>query len=148
MALQLRTIVNSIAGLDVDGVRILNDPPADLTRLTPVMFPEPVDFLSDFAMVRDSFGGGSVAKMTVDYSLHYTFCYAPVGAGRTGLDIYIDMLEKVGLILDAILAIDVIDGAVDLVPTAVSEMGGVPDPAGNTYLGCRITIHTQEFVNG
>ncbi len=147
MALQITTLMDSIAALDVVGVTILPEPPAEATRMTPVLFPEPLGFITDFTMVRDSFGGGSTAKMTVEYVLHYTFCYAPIGSGRTGLDIYVDMVDKVADILDEILAIDVITGSIDVVPDPLTEFGPVLDPAGNQYLGCRMALRCQEFVN-
>ena len=149
MTLAMVTICESIAALDVEGVTIkdIDQVPPDCTRLVPVLFPEPLNFLTDFIMARNSFGGGSTAKMTVDYNLHYTFCLIPIGAGRTGLDYYDKLLTKVAAILDEVLAIDVVNGAIDLIPESPIEFGPVPDPAGNQYLGCRFVFHVQEFVN-
>ena len=150
MALALVTVADSIAGLTVTGVSIKDvdqiPPAADLLR-TPVLFPEPLNFVTDFQMVRDSFGPGSTAKMTVTYTLNYTFCYCPIGQGRTGLDVYDDMTGKVAAIWDAVLAIGALTGCVDLVPAGVSEFGPVPDPSGNMYLGCRLAFQVTEFVN-
>lgn len=147
MALQIATVIESISELTVDGINILAEPPAEVTRLTPVLFPEPVNFISDFVMERNSFGGGSTAKMTVTYRLHYTFCFCAIGAGRTGLDVYADMIDKAALILDEVLAVDTMDGTIDIQPVEVVEFGPVPDPAGNQYLGCRFAFQIQEFVN-
>jgi hypothetical protein len=149
MALAIVTVCDSIAALSVTGLNILDvdQIPPDVTRLYPVLFPEPLEFVTDFAMERDSFGGGSTAKMTVTYNLHYTFCFTPIGAGRTGLDLYDEMLTLAAAILDAVLAIDTFTGGVDMVPLAPVEFGPVPDPAGNQYLGCRFTFQVQEFVN-
>ena len=149
MALQTITVCHSIAALHVAGVSMLDidQMPPDATRIAPCLFPEPVAFMTDFVMERDSYGGGSTALMTVTYDLHYTFLFAPIGAGRTGLDIYDEMLAKVTLILDAVLAVDVMNGTVDIQPVEVVELGPVPDPAGNQYLGCRMTFQVQEFVN-
>lgn len=149
MALQTAAVCKSIAALAVAGVTMLNvdQIPPDATRIAPCLFPEPVSFMTDFVMERDSYGGGSYGKMTVTYNLHYTFLFAPIGAGRTGLDIYDEMLAKVTLILDAVLAVDVMTGTIDIQPVEVVELGPVPDPAGNQYLGCRMTFQVQEFVN-
>jgi hypothetical protein len=125
----------------------IHEIPPDVTRITPVLFPEPVNFVTDFSMTRDSFGGGSVAKMTVLYTLHYTFCYTQIGAARTGLDAYIGAVEMAALILDAVLDIDTFSGGIDIQPIEVSEFGPVPDPAGNQYLGCRFAFQVQEYVN-
>lgn len=147
MALQIATVIESISELTVTGVNILAEPPAEVTRITPVLFPEPLNFITDFVMERNSFGGGSVAKMTVTYRLHYTFCYAAVGSGRTGLDVFTDMVEAAALILDKVLAVDTMDGTIDIQPIETVEFGPVPDPAGNQYLGCRFAFQVMEFVN-
>ena len=149
MALATITICNSIQGLTIAGVKVLDldEISPEVVRQTPVLFPEPLEFITDFSMERDSFGGGSVAKMTVTYNLHYTFCYAPIGSGRMGLDIYSGMIEAAMSILDAVLAIDTMDGLIDIIPLAPVEFGPVPDPAGNQYLGCRFAFQVMEFVN-
>jgi hypothetical protein len=148
MALQIITLCDSISKLSVDGVTIMDIdaiPTADLRK--PVLFPEPVGFVSNFSMVRNSQGGGSVALMTVEYDLNYTFCYSPVGSLRTGLGTYGPMVDKAFEILDAIIAIDEITGAVDLTPGEIPIFGVVADPSGNQYNGCKLTVHVMEFVN-
>ncbi len=99
MVLALLTVCDSISGLDVNGVTIMDidQIPPDGLRLTPCLFPEPVNFVTDFVMTRQSTGGGSSAKLDLEYNLHYTFCYAPVGSGRMGLDLYSGMIEKAAL---------------------------------------------------
>lgn len=149
MALAIATVITSIASLSVSGVTIKDDAaiPINAERLGAVLYPEPVDFISDIGLERDSYGGGSVAKMTFSYTLNYTFCYTPVGSGRYGLDQYSDLVNKIAAILDAIIAIDTIGGAVDIVPKRLSGVGPVPDPSGNMYLGCKIAVNIMEFVN-
>lgn len=151
MALAIATVTNSIASLSVSGVSIkdIHDiPPAALPLRTPVLFPDPLNFVSSFSMERNSYGGGSTAKMTVTYTLNYTFCFTPIGDGRNaGLDHYDEMVAKAALILDAILAIDTLSGAIDITPQSVVEFGPVPDPAGFMHLGCRLALTVQEFVN-
>lgn len=150
MALALTTVTNSIAALSVSGVTILDIdqiPPDASAIRAPVMFPEPLNFVSNFRMTRDSFGGGSSAKMTVRYTLTYTFCHHQAGMDRAPFSQYAAMVDKAADILDAILAIDVFSGCVDIVPQAIPEFGPVPDPAGNMYNGCRIQLDIQEFVN-
>ncbi len=149
MTLAIVTVCDSISKLSVMGVTIkdVDEIPSDCSMLLPVLFPEPVNLMTDFTMTRDSFGGGSVAKMTVGYNLHYTFCLAPVGSGFTGLEYFDETLTKVAAILDAVLAIDTFAGAIDITPQEATEFGPVPDPAGKQYIGCRLTFHVEEFVN-
>jgi hypothetical protein len=63
-----------------------------------------------------------------------------------GLDAYGKMLEKAGLILDAMLN-NVITTGVDLYFPEVLDFGPVQDPSGNMFLGCHISIRVQEFVH-
>ena len=146
MALALVTICNSIAALDVEGVTIksVDQIPPDCTRLYPVLFPEPVNFVTNFTTDRNTFGADSGGFRTVEYDLNYTFLFMPIGAGRTGLDYYDKMLTKVALIVDEILANDTIDGAWDIKTQGTVDFGPVPDPAGNQYLGCRLVFHVIE----
>lgn len=148
MALQLVTLCRSISELSVTSVTIMDldviPPNAQDIRLQ-VMYPEPDGFVSDFEMVRNSYGSSN-AKMTVTYNLNYTYLHAPIGTGRTGLDAYTDMITYAMRIIDAILAIDTITGAIDITPT-ITQCGAVVDPSGNTYLGCRLALTCTEFVN-
>lgn len=148
MALELVTLVDSISKLKVDEVRFydLDTIPASDVR-SPFFFPEPLEFISNFVLTRDSFGGGSVALQHAEYDLTFTFCYKPLGTGRAGLADYVGMVTLAAEILDAIIAIDVISGAEDVRPAELREFGQVPDPSGNMYLGCKIVIHVMEFVN-
>jgi len=149
MALEIAQICTSIAGLDVAGVTIadLDQIPEQVTSRKPMIFPRPDGFVSNFIMERNSFGGGSTAKMTVTYTLNYRLCYAPIGEGRGVFDIYPNMVEKAFLFLDAVLAIDTLTGLEDITPGDVIDFGPVTDPAGNLFHGCDILINIMEFVN-
>ena len=147
MTLQIATIPNSVAALSVSGVTILDvdQIPPDGTRVTPVMYPEPLNFVTNFTTSRNSFGATGAFK-TIEYDLNYTFLFTPIGAGRTGLDFYDDMLTKVGLIVDAVLGLsgDKLTGAWNFTAQGISDFGPVPDPAGNIYLGCKLIFHVIE----
>ena len=144
MELAIVTVCESIAALDVEGVTIkdIDHIPPDCTRLTPILFPEPVNFVTNLVSERNTFG--ATGFKTVNYDLTYTFLFASIGAGRTGLDLYDDMLTKVALIVDEILENDAITGAWDIKTQGTVDFGPVPDPAGNNYLGCRLVFHVIE----
>jgi hypothetical protein len=149
MTLAIATIADSISQLTVTGVNIkdLDQIPPDATRLTPVLFPEPLGFVTDFTLTRESQGSNTfLAKYTVTYRLHYTFLHSPIGSARI-LDLYDDMVGKAFAILDKIIDNDAITGAVDIQPAEAIEFGPVPDPAGNMYHGCRFVLQVMEFVN-
>lgn len=155
MTLQIVKLVDKISQLEVSGVRIrdMDELQAPVNqRDCPILTPEPLNFVSNLVVTRDSTGIPSIAKKTVNYTLQYTFLYQPVGAGRE-LERYGDMVEKAYAIIDAIIEADNLtsgtdyDEVVDITPAAIVEFGPVPDPQGNQYIGCRLQFVITEFVN-
>lgn len=147
MTLAISTVCTSIAALTVAGVTIkdLGDVPPSGERITPILFPDPARPLSNYAAERMSFGGGSSHLADADYDLNYIFLFAKIGAGRTGLDYLEACVEKVQLIIDAVMEIDTITGAVDVWPSSVGDVIVITDPAGNNYIGCNLSFHVKEF---
>ena len=111
MALAFATVADSIAALSVSGVTLkdVDNIPEDATGLGPLIIPAP-NYLTNFSMTRQSYGGGSSAEMDVSYTLNYRLLFAPVGAGRGFIGVVDVMVDKLALFLDAVLAIDTIDG--------------------------------------
>ena len=149
MAMEIAAIADSISALVVDGLKIcdLDEIPETVDPRQPTIFPNPVNFVSNIEQVRDSFGGGSVAKQHVTYDLTYRLCYAPVGSGRGLFEIYPDMVAAAYRFLDAVVAVDVMVGLEDITVIAIPAFGPVPDMAGNNFHGCDITLKVLEFVN-
>jgi hypothetical protein len=150
MGLQIATIAASIAGLTIAGVTIkdLDEIPTSVGTRESVLTPAG-NFISDFSMERDSFGGGSTAKMTVEYILTYRFFYAPVGGHRNPTIEWIPgLVSKVSAIWDAFLEIDTLAGCVDIVPLPISGLERtVLDAADAEYYGCDLSFRVTEFVN-
>ena len=150
MALSFTTVTNSIAALSVSGVTIKDIdeiPTSVLPRDCPILYPEPDGFLSNIVYTRGTMAPGSVALSEVTYNMTYAFLYAPVGSGRSLLDVYSDMVTKVGLIIDAIISSDEQAGLEDLQFEGAVQFGAVPDPAGAMFIGTRLTFAVMEFVN-
>jgi len=147
MTLAITTVCTSIAALSVSGVKIcdLDDIPPSGTRLTPILFPDPANPLSNFTPEIESFGGGSSRLLDVDYDLNYVYIHCEVGAGRTGLDYLEGCVNSIQAIYDAILSIDVFTGGVDIIPTSNIQIITMADPSGKNYLGCALTFHVKEF---
>ena len=80
-----------------------------------------------------------------EYDLNYMLIYCEMGTGRTGLDYLEKCMEMVQAIYDAILGIDTINGAIDVMPTSNVQITTIADPAGKNYLGCTMTFHVLEF---
>ncbi len=151
MALAIATVCDSISGLSVSGaeIRDLDQIPEQADFRQAVIIPRPDGFVSNLRVVRDSQGSNStvLARYTIRYRLTYRLLYAPIGSGRGLFDKYPDMIAKAFLFLDAILANDLIRGAVDIAPAEISAVGPVSDPSGKVYHGCDIPIDVTEFVN-
>jgi hypothetical protein len=150
MALQIKAIAESMAGITVSGVRVFGldaIPETVAARDCPCLIPEPLDFVSGLAVQRDTFGTAAQGKKTVQYVLSWRFLYMPVGASRTGLDRYGDMVEKAFQVLDALITLDATTEAVELLPVEALEFGAVPAPDGGQFQGCLMRVRVTEFVN-
>jgi len=147
MGLHLATVADSIAGLSISGVTIkdIDSIPPDVTRLEPILFPEPLNYVTNFSMTRDSTGTDVDARKTAIYDLNYTFCFSPVGSDRP-LALYNEMVAKVVLIINEILENSTIAGCVDIECQNIPAFGPVPDPAGNMYDGCRLAFTVTDFL--
>lgn len=148
MAVSAATVATSIAALSVSGLTIkdLDAIPQEVTaRDCPVMFPDPSRFLTDLSIEVDSYGSAA-AKKTVRYTLNYILAYRVVGEERGLYKIYQGFVQKVCLLLDAMLANDALSGCIDSTPTGLT-LGVVQDPAGKSFHGCLIPIRIMEFYN-
>ena len=150
MAIALATVTKSISNLQVSGLIIkdIGTIPVEVGSRSPMLIPA-YPLVTDITLERDSFGGGSTAKMTLSYTLNYIFCYVPIGAGRVSvLEYYDDMVSMATAILDAVIAIDTFDGGIDIQPLPLTAIGvTVADPAGNEYLGANYGFRVMEFIN-
>lgn len=147
MTLAISTVFTSIAALTVADVKICdlsNIPPAG-KRIAPLLFPDASNPISNIECVPESQGGGSSRLMDVDYDLNYLFIYVEIGSGRTGLDYLEKCIEKIQAIYDAVLSIDIANGAVDILPTSNIQPSVIEDPSGANWFGCALTFHVKEF---
>jgi hypothetical protein len=155
--IQISQLTDKISQLEISGVRVkdLDEMAAAVNaRDCPVLVPEPLAFVSNIIVTRDTSGLPTVAAKTIQYTLSYTFLYAPIGSDRTlGLENYPKMVRKAFAILDAFIADDDMmsgtdsDEIVDITPIALTEFGPVPDPSGAMFVGCRIAFLVTEFIN-
>lgn len=150
MSLAIVTVADSISKLSVSGVT-LKDLDGIPTRVRkrdcPIFYPKPDGFISGFTPERVSMGSGSTAQLNVNYNLNYRFLFTPIGSERGLFALYPTMVAKVVLILEAVLANDIITGLVDFQVIDVGEFGPVEDPMGNFFHGCDFSLEILEFVN-
>jgi hypothetical protein len=147
MSLAVTTVCAYIAALNVPGLTIydLSNIPVSGERIMPCLFPNADNPLSNFVAERKTFGGGSSVLADADYDLNYLFMFCELGAGRTGLDFLEAEVEMWQAIVDEIMEIDTITGAVDVWPVGNMTFGVYADPSGKQYHGCAITFHVKEF---
>ena len=152
MTLSFQTISNTIAALSVSGVTLkdIDEVPTTGDRV-PIILPRP-DFITNFGLVEEetAMGAPSVRPMTVRYTLNYRLLFKEAGVGRSNtIEALNGLTEKIGLFLDAVLAMDDTTGVEDLVPSAnaVTNMGLVNAPNDEEYYGCDFHLDITEHVN-
>lgn len=148
VASALSTITNSIAALVITGVTIkdIDEIPQSASMLTPLLIPQPNDFVTDFAVTFQSFGSNGTAKMDMDYSLNYVYLHAEAGSGIGTFDVYSGLITKLSAIIVAILSNDAITGLVDMQLGGIGNIGIIEDPSGNQYWGVLFSFRIKEFA--
>ena len=150
MSLAIVTVADSISKLSVSGVTLkdLDKIPTTVrSRDCPIFYPRPDGFLSGVVPEKASMGSGSGAQWDIQYTLNYRFLYAPIGSERGLFAVVPTMVAKIALLIDAILANDVITGAIDLQIFDIGEFGPVSDPMGNMFHGCDFSLEILEHIN-
>jgi hypothetical protein len=146
MALQIAAITAAVASLSVSGLTVVDSNKIPLsTAGKPMLFPEPLDFVTEFEGVRMAQQAGTGTPWDFTYTLNYTFWYCPIGSGGA-LESYKPMLAMAFAIIDAMVAACDLNGAQD-VHITMTDVGPIPDPSGNIGLGCKIHFAILEMVN-
>ena len=147
MSLQIATVISSIAGLAVSGLKVcsLSSIPEAVDIRTPTIFPRPDGMITNFTQERLS--QNSQPRLNVVYTLHYRFCHTPIGSGRGLFTQFPAMVNMISAFIDAVQANDTLTGAVDVAVAEIDAFGPVTDPSGIAFHGCDISITIMEFVN-
>jgi hypothetical protein len=154
MTLEFATVAYTLATLEVAGLswQDIDEIPEEVgVRGDAFMIPLP-DFMTNFDLEQNSYGGGSTALQTAYYSVGYRLCYEPVGTNvKMTLKQYEGLLDMVGLILDRVIIIDVFNTSktevVDVTPVSVTNFGVVTDPADKSFFGADFEFEVTEFIN-
>jgi len=141
------TITNSIAALSISGVTIkdIDEIPQNASMLTPLLIPQPNDFVTNFEAAFQSFGSNGTAKIDLNYSLNYVYLHAEVGSGISTFDIYSGLITKLSAILVAILSNDAITGLIDIKPR-IGNIGIIEDPSGKQFWGVLFSLPILEYA--
>lgn len=148
MALALTTITDSISKLNIAGLTIydIDQIPDAVNRSVPCLYPEGIGFIENMTAELAANGLGASSRWNVEYDMKYTLLYAPVGSGR-GVEQFAGMMTLAFQIVDAILDIASLTGAVTLKFNGISVGPVVSDPAGNQFWGAHLTFRVLEFVD-
>jgi hypothetical protein len=140
------SVADAISKLTITGVTVRDiDQIAASVQMAPAtLAPKPGGFITNMKVATDSFGTGGGQKMTLDYTLNYTYYHCQIGSVLDFAS-YSAMVTKIAVILVALMSNDVVTGAFDQNPK-ISDIGPVLDPAGNQYHGCVFSLDITQFV--
>lgn len=148
VTVSISTVTNSIAALTISGVSILDidQMGASYIARPALLAPRPDNFISGLTVMPTSFGAGSSRQVNLSYTLNYYYYHCQIGSA---LDFpnHSALVTNIAAILVALMTTDDVTGATDILPS-VGDVGVITDPAGNSYIGCSVTIQVTEYVNG
>ena len=148
MALAITTVTNSIAALAVTGLTIkdIDEIPTSVTdRICPILYPEPLNFISDMTVERVTTGTAGSGYHDVYYTLRYAYLYQKVGTGRGSLRTYQGMVQLYEDLIDKMIISDNITGCVDIQVFGSVSFGPILDPAGEVFIGAELLFRVHEF---
>lgn len=139
-------VANAIGNLSVSGItfRDIDQITASVLVAPATFAPKPGGWITNMRVTTDSLGTGGAQKMTLNYTLNYTYYHCQIGS-TLDFGSYSAMVTNIAAILAVLLSNDVITGALDQTPK-ISDIGPVLDPAGNQYHGCVFSLDIEQFV--
>jgi hypothetical protein len=139
-------VADAIANLSISGVtlRDIDQITSSVAVAPATLAPKPGGYITNFKVSTESLGTGGAQRMTITYTLNYTYYHCQIGS-VLDFGSYSAMITKIAAILVALLTNDTVTGALDQDPT-VSDIGPVLDPAGNQYHGCVFSLGITQFV--
>lgn len=148
IALYLTDITDAIRQLSISGVTVrdYNEVVSSWRSMPHVLYPNPENFLVITGVSYPSLLQGGNAPVDLSYTLNYRYLATQIsGDGNViGWD---GMIEKIKLIVAALLEVDSpYSGRVEMRLGSVS-VGAKEDPAGNMYHGADIALSITEMQN-
>ena len=144
----ISTVADSIAGLTITGVTIkdIDQIPDSARMLTPLLIPQPANFVTNLGIEFKTFGSNGGAKIDTSYTLNYVFLFCEVGSGLGSFAAFSGLVTKLMTILNAINSNDAITGAVDVKIGSIGNIGVITDPAGNEFWGLEFSLRVLEYT--
>lgn len=148
-ALLLGNIANSISQISIAGVTVKDKDEivGSWLSLPNVLYPNPDGWITGFSIQYDTVMQGATAPATISYNLNYRFLGVAVGDISVMPVSYSVLVEKLMLIINAIIANPTpYSGRVEMKIGDVN-IGSRTDPAGNNYYGADFALQIQELQN-
>lgn len=148
--LYISDITEAISNISVAGVTVkdVDELAGSWVTKPNILYPNPNgSFITGFNVRLDTMLQGANAPMTFGYTLNYRFLGAQVGDMATFSRAYSDVVTKLALIVNAIIATPApYSGRIEMVLGEVS-IGAKEDPAGNMYHGADFALNITEMQN-
>ncbi len=144
----ISTVADSIAGLTISGITIkdIDQIPDTARMLTPLLIPQPNNFITDLSVSFETFGSNGGAKINTTYTLNYVFLFCEAGSGIKAFEAFGGLVSKLQDILVAINSNDAISGAVDIKIGTIGNIGVITDPAGVEFWGLEFSLRVLEYT--
>ena len=149
VSLNLANIANAISDLSISGVTVKDKDEivGNWTPLPNVLYPQPEGWITGFGIDYVTVMQGASAKMDISYTLNYRFLGVQVGDISIFPASYSALVDKLILIINAIIGMDApYAGSVEMKISGV-EIGPRTDPAGNNYFGADFALNIVEMQN-
>jgi hypothetical protein len=147
VSLNLANVSNAIAALSISGVTVKDKDEivGSWVSIPNVLYPKPDGWITGFGIDYVTVLQGANAPMNISYTLNYRFLGVQIGDISTFPVSYSQLVDKLVLIINAIIAMDApYSGSVEMKIGGV-EIGPRIDPAGNNYFGADFAVHIMEM---
>lgn len=148
-ALFLPSIADAISQISIAGITVKDKDQivGDWKSTQNVLYPNPETWISGFTIRYDALMQGSSAPATISYNLNYRFLSVQVGDISVFPVAYSNLVDKVALIVNAIIATPApYSGRVEMILGDIS-VGPKIDPVGNNYFGADFSLQITEMQN-
>jgi hypothetical protein len=149
VSLNLANVANAIAALSVAGVTVKDkdEIAGSWVSLPNVLYPKPEGWITGFGLEYMTVMQGASAKIDISYTLNYRFLGVQIGDLSLFPAAYSDLVDKLILIVNAIVAMDApYNGSVEMKISGI-EIGPRADPAGNNFFGADFAVNIVEMQN-
>ena len=149
VSLNLANVADAISNISISGVTVKDKDQivGSWTPLPNVLYPKPDGWITGFSLDYKTVMQGASAPTDISYTLNYRFLGVQIGDLSIFPAAYSELVDKLILIINAIIAIPApYSGRVEMKISGV-EIGPRQDPAGNNFFGADFAVNIMEMQN-